>query len=389
MVLNYHGVSVTPSELNTWLSNNTDSIGHQGGFSSGGWVTWDSIAVYGARNLGHAIDFTFAGWSDTTFATLRSLICKYGPQVVRVKDDGSHFVLAYGFTANNSTVLIHDPAGGVSTRLDTSDPARPYHNRFLGIRQLRGPEYTVETQDGTIIATFHSPGEIVLTDPSGTRVGRDAATGALLQEAPGSFAGTDPLGEDEADGSTNPDPDPIKIAGIVGAPAGTYTVTVTGTGAGYYQLLVSLRPQAWQNGTALNASNVPITPGEVHTYRFDYDPVTGSAGTTFAGGFLGGGQNASVNGLLSFAAPAQKVTQVGPSASTFPMRIFYAPGVEANSFTATANTANITSLFHPVPGTSEVVQIPLVAGKNTVKLSIHGTVGSHSGTDQDAIIFNK
>lgn len=83
-----------------------------------------------------------------------------------------------------------------------------------------------------------------------------------------------------------------------------------------------------------------------------------------------------------------KVTIVTPGTPTYPLRIFYGPGVTPGSFTATMNATSIASLFHPVPGTSEVVQVPLAAGKNTLKVSIKGTAGSHSGTDQDALIFN-
>lgn len=173
----------------------------------------------------------------------------------------------------------------------------------------------------------------------------------------------------------------MKFAGIHTPVAGTYTVTVTGTGTGTHQLDVALRTQNWRNGTSLDVGDIPITPVEVHTYRFDYDPVSGSSASDFAGGFLGGGQNAAVNTLLSYAAPAQKVTTLTPGAATFSLRIFYAPGVTPASFTATMNATSIASLFHPVPGTSELVQVPLAAGKNTRKLSIQGTAGSHKGTD--------
>lgn len=387
IVLNYHQATTTVTGVNSFLTTHTDSTKHTGGFIGRGATQWDSVATYGTSLLTGGIAYDAINYSDTSRAVLRSLICKYGPQVIAVKNT-SHFVVAYGVTDGSNSVLVADPAGGIYTRLDSNDVHRPYNNQFNGIRRLVGPQYAATLQDGTILATFHSPGEIYLTDPSGRRVGIDPLSGSTYNELTGGFQGTEGLGDDDPDGTTHPDTNPVKFAGIHAPVAGTYIVTVTGTGTGTYQLDVALRTQDRQNGTSLGATDIPITPGEVHTYRFDYDPVSGSSASDFGGGFLGGGQNALVNTLLSYAAPGQKVTTVAPGTATFPLRIFYAPGVTPASFTATMNSTSIASLFHPVPGTSEVVHVPLSAGKNTLKLSIQGTAGSHSGTDQDALIFN-
>jgi hypothetical protein len=69
------------------------------------------------------------------------------------------------------------------------------------------------------------------------------------------------------------------------------------------------------------------------------------------------------------------------------MMIFYGTGLNASSFGAVLNGVDVGAMFHPTPGGSETVVIPLAAGRNVLKLSAKGTVGTRSTSDADQLVF--
>ena len=58
-----------------------------------------------------------------------------------------------------TTHLINDPNGGVATTL-----AARYANTYGSVRRFGGPEYTYTDITGIVIR-FHSPGELLITNP--------------------------------------------------------------------------------------------------------------------------------------------------------------------------------------------------------------------------------
>ncbi len=112
MILGYHGVSVLPSTLNTWLINYKDSKGGPLGYDKDGGIYWTAVSAY-AKSLGKTVSFLgIAG-------NLEYQICKYGPQITSVKNK-SHWVTPTGRDADRTTYLINDPAGGITTTLAVS-----------------------------------------------------------------------------------------------------------------------------------------------------------------------------------------------------------------------------------------------------------------------------
>lgn len=113
---------------------------------------------------------------------LNQLLFQYGPQMigtkVNKKNEPGHWVTATGHNIEETTLLINDPDGGKVTTV-----ADEYSNRWSHIRPFSGPEFVVTDNSGITIR-FHSPGELVLTNPDGRRVGFDPISGTKFSEIP-------------------------------------------------------------------------------------------------------------------------------------------------------------------------------------------------------------
>jgi hypothetical protein len=145
--------------------------------------------------------------------------------------------------------------------------------------------------------------------------------------------------------------------------------------------------------TEARFSDIPIVAGETHSYRFHFDPALVNqpgASLAISGAFSGGGQNATVDQLLSYARPGQKQTALPGGTTSYQIHIFYGPNLIPATFAADLNSSNVTSLFHPVPGGNELVAIPLLTGKGArtvLNLSATGLFGGKQSTDKDQLVF--
>src|SRR5258708_39710221 len=97
--------------------------------------------------------------------------------------------------------------------------------------------------------------------------------------------------------------------------------------------------------------NVPIGLGEVQTFTLNYSSTAGST-LQVTGGLNGGGQNPnSVNLFQSYAKPGDSHVTLATGTTSYTVVSFYATDVIASTFPATLGAIDITSLFHPHPGT--------------------------------------
>ncbi|MCK4579671.1 MAG: hypothetical protein KAU50_12835, partial [Candidatus Marinimicrobia bacterium] len=157
-ILNYHGVSVTPPALNTWLIDNK-------GYTKDGNVNPFAIAAYAVKVGG--IDFLYdTEGVNTTHdpqggGDLENLICEFGPQIIGVKGN-HHFVTMTGRDANKTTSKIIDPDGGDKATL----AAKGY--TVSGVRLFKGPGYIYKDMSG-IIVDFHSPGDLLIENSEGLK----------------------------------------------------------------------------------------------------------------------------------------------------------------------------------------------------------------------------
>lgn len=369
MVLSYHHITVDPPTLNTWLINHN-------GYDLRGNIYWDAVARYARTTTGHNDALTYLGPGGN----LENAICANGPAIVSVHN-GGHWVTAIGRDQARTTYLINDPNGGIESSL-----AARYNNTFGAVRRYSGPEFSITDVNG-LVFRFHSPGELLITDTLGRRTGTDPLTGQTFNEIPDSSYELVSL-DDETD-PDNPVPadDVTKDLELVRPPDGEYTLRVTGTGTGTYDLE---NRSADAQGTPSQATftNVPITPGAVHTYIIQHSKAPGST-VSVAGGFNGGGQRPrDVNKFLTYIAPGDSPVNLPAGTTTFSLLIVYGSTIIPSTFSAQLNGVDVTNLFNPVAGTSQMVNLPLASGKSVLQLSVNGNLPSRVATDSDRLIFN-
>jgi hypothetical protein len=381
MAMNAAGVPTTVLELNTWMNTN-------GGFADEGNLLFDRFQAY-AKSKGANVGYERL--DGVTPAALRSLICQFGPQVLEVKvkhagspDSTQHFVLATGIGADGNPTIA-DPGDG-------SDPSLAnYGNKYVSVRKMQRKEAITDTLADGLVISFYSPGEIMLTDPAGHRVGYDPTKGSLLSEiASGHYEQHAQYSSVSGDGIFDDDEHAQpKMIEVSNPTVGDYAVNVTGTGTGTYLLRIDgFGPGG--NTTGARFANVPITPGEQHAYTFHYDPSQmGQPGVSFplSGAFNGGGQSAASDKMLTYARPGQKTTTLPAGTTSYSMQLFYNAGLTAGTFSAVLNGIDITSSFHPTAGGNEIVSLALVSGRNVLKLAAKGVANGRNASDSDQLVF--
>jgi len=102
--------------------------------------------------------------------------------------------------------------------------------------------------------------------------------------------------------------------------------------------------------------------------------------------YLGGGEQADIDGFLSFAHPLEKTIKLPADSSAFNVTLFYGPSIVPQSFRATINDQPIAG-FTPVANTSETVSVPLLPGRNMLRLSVDGLTNGTTKTDRDRFVF--
>ena len=105
------------------------------------------------------------------------------------------------------------------------------------------------------------------------------------------------------------------------------------------------------------------------------------------GGFPGGGQSSTVNAFLSYSAPTESQIALPAGTTSYPLMVFYGPGIDPATFTAELNGVSVASLFTPTPSGMNVVNVPLVSGRNVLLLHVRGADGSRMPRDTDRFTF--
>ncbi len=368
MILSYHHFALTPPSLNGILVGIRDANDGPVGFDRSGGVNPEAAANY-ARQNGAKISYPIPGT-----ASLSQDICTYGPQLVRVPKNlrAQHWVTAYG-VKTDGTVLVRDPANRFTTLPSV-----------IAIRRFSGEQFTFNDQITGMRFTFHSPVEIFVTDPTGRRVGIDPITQTTFNEIPNAFYDND-AGEIDAETDT-PDPNPRKTLELFGDVDGDYLLTVTGIATGVYDADIYTIDSAG-NMPRTTIDQVPTSLNAVQTYTFHFEHAAASR-SALSGGFDGGGQRPSdVNKFLTYGNPASSSTTLPAGTTSFSLSIFYGKEILPATFSATLNGASITSLFHPAPGTMQMVNLTLAPGRNVLKLSTDGQLATRVATDTDRLVL--
>ena len=368
MILSYHDIKgssgglITPKELN-------DKLKEVGGYTLRSQIIWDSIAEI----TGGKVKFD----RSLSFSNIKNNICRYGPQPVSAEGslgfDESHWMVATGLN-NSNEYLVNDPK---------SSRDQYYGESWVPTNTTRGivgPE--IKTTDVSGISIWlHSPAELLVTDPQGRRLGIDPSTGESFKEIPSSLYGLSGV-TDQVTGHTR---EQSKILSFGKPIEGEYMLEAIGTGTGSYDLEIHAMDNTSQRSSAM-VLQVPIVPGERHAYRFNFSGAS-TAPLDFIASYLGGGQNTKVNSILSYSAPQFSKTTLPTGTDTYTASIFYSRNIIPQSFQAELNGTDISSIFHPMSGTNERVALPLVSGRNVLKLKVEGDIGSRIATDSDRLVF--
>jgi hypothetical protein len=360
MVLSYHGVAVDPATLNTYL------IDH-GGYTNMGDVLPQVAMRYASEN-GVRIQFP-----ARSVGALPRNICTYGPQLGHVINRG-HWVAAYGQNDALTSYLVRDPDGGRLTSLPG----------FTTTRLFSGPQFNFTDSLCGIRFDFHSPVELYVTDPLGRRAGYDPVTGTVYNEIPDASYDTE-LGLEDAETGEPPE-DFGRSLELYGDADGEYTLSVTGTATGTYTA------EMWSfdlggNYPKTELGPIPTSQGEVHTYLIDFHKADATQ-THLGGGFDGGGQRPrDVNRFLSYGNLSGNQVTLAAGTTSFPLFVFYDTAILPATFSAILDGVDVTFLFHPTPGGRESVTLPLVSGRNVLKLSVDGQLPSRTATDTDRLVL--
>lgn len=381
MLYNYHGLAADPLDVNVWLGDNE-------GYSTGGSLRYEAIPKYAqANNVNMTFEKHIGPDDPDKDAQLEDAICRFGPQIVALlldiepdnpdNDLAGHRVLVTGRNADRTVWQVMDPWEGY---IGGWDPPRHGEN-FIDSWVFKGPDKTFTHQNGVEIS-FHSPGELVLTSPLGQRTGYDPIQGVSYNEIPGAVYQEDTIGP--VDPAIPPNETKVLLVPV--ADVGDYSLRVVGTGLGYYSLNITTQDPLLNSGS-FDLTGVPISPGEVHDYSFNNeDPA---AGPELAGLFDGKGQRpADVNRFLTYVSPTQVTTTVpaaNPAVAT--LMVVYGKAITPGTFSADLNGLDVTSLFNPTPGATQRMVLALQPGRNVLKLSVSGQIGSRSGTDTDRLVF--
>lgn len=368
--LNHYDIPATPLDLNDFLTQNN-------GFNyQNGEIRYQLLPVYAVLKgkPNRITDVLRVEASED----ISSSLCNYGATLCRVHNN-THMVTAYGLDIDFlgvATPKVIDPNGG-NLRLLT----KAYYTGIDYFLRILGAEYSFTRR--SISFQFYSPVEVFVTDPLGRRKGLDPRTNTRYNEIPNSFygrAGT--IGPE-----VGPDYHPPLVLEVNGPASGEYTLTVVGTGNGTYRSTFD----GYDDNLNVSTTHIPsiaTAPGVVHTYKINFTGTVGSQ-LEVAGNFDGGGQRPrDVNKFLSYINPTDTSTVLPTGTTSYPLTIIYNKAVVTNSFQATLDGADVSSLFNPKPGSLETVNVPLQSGKHTLILSIEGNLSNRTAKDTDRLILD-
>jgi len=407
MLLTYHGYSATPSY--SVLPGSTNGLNmYLNGLGLLGYDHDSNVNPEGLNSFAKSQQSSFvevdrkACIGPACDSAIYADVCSLGPQMLGVNDTGNtypscsnpplgcpragqltldHWVTVVGQPDDKRSWIIEDPAGGLQ---DTTTALQGY-TPYLAYRAFSGPEFN--NPPNAIGISLFSPAELILTDPSGNRVGLDPVTDTSYDEIQGSGYIASFLTDDDAIGIAQGQADAPEVKELrdTHPQAGQYTITVTGTGAGTYSMPVYLTDQnGVTNFTELD--NIPTNAGVVHKFTFTY---TSPFPSSTPGPVALSGAISSANQFLGFASPFVAATLVPSGVNNFPLLIFYGSTTYPGTFAASLNGQDIHTLFSPAPGTFQGVNIPLPNGESTLTLQINGITSSGQvTTDTETLLFD-
>jgi len=424
MALNFNGVGplpgpspLNPGSLNTFMISAGTYDGHL--------VSWDattsevSDSTVNTLHPNASLEFNSMGISTSSlppslggsgFDVARQLldkaICLGEPMVVGVKlkilphghREAGHFVVVTGRQLNSAGQVqytIQDPASkGDRTTLDFYN----FYFDFTGCASLNNctpAKITATTpifrtvgyvqdpmEDLGALTVSSDAADILMTDGSGLQSGFDATAGQEVQNIARSSYLASSIDNDETDTISL---DSGQYVNIIQPASGVYNVLLQPRGTGDFSASVRGISEDGKPQPRIIISGISqIAPASL---VITYNPTPGST-LGILGGFAGGGQRPrDVNQFLTYISPSDSPTSLPAGMTSFPLQIVYGSPIIPSTFSAVLNGADITSLFTPVPGTLERINLALQSGRNVLRLSVIGNLPGRQAEDTDELVF--
>jgi hypothetical protein len=125
----------------------------------------------------------------------------------------------------------------------------------------------------------------------------------------------------------------------------------------------------------------PACPGDEYP-----DDGDGNEDSIFFGTLFEGEVEAQ-NQLLTYSAPLQDQFHQADGPRELEMIIHCHADIDPKSFVVTPQRHGIRALFHPVPGTSETIRLPLDVGKNRIELQVRRRFAPPVKPGQSGAVF--
>jgi len=262
------------------------------------------------------------------------------------------------------------------------DTAKVKMGKPGGIDTVSLPKSRGERDYSSIQIGFFYLGEMLIVDSMGRKTGFDVTDRSTYQEIPNSSYIKRYI--ENPHGGSRPESKQLEI---MRPDAGDYRLDITGTSDSTYNLGIACYCN--QSGTAPSLSDfdgISLITGEVHIYMLNFDK-TPEAKSIVTGGFDGGGSEESSveDKFLSYVNVTETNTTLPPGTQGFNLFIIYGKTVLPETFVATLNASDVSNLFTPKIGGYDIVSIPLVAGENSLALSITGA--DAGAQDTDSLMF--
>lgn len=280
-----------------------------------------------------------------------------------------------------------DQADAQQTAQNSEDTARVSTGQLPDAQSAEAASQktvTTGTRDvSSIFIGFEAPGELLLTDPQGRRVGLDPVTGESTQEIPNASYYREYI--EDIDGQGGPESKQLEV---MTPPSGDYKIVVSGVEDSLYNIgIFCFDSNKGSIPSRSDFGRIPILPTATHAYTLSFDK-TSAAQCFVAGGFEGGGESSDIDRLLSYVNITADKTDLPTGTSNTNLFVIYGKTVVPESFEASLNGGDVSNLFKPAAGGHEIVSIPLKAGKNELKLSVNGDIAGEINTDTDNLVFH-
>ncbi len=256
---------ISPALLDDWLSVNN-------GYNQKGELFWNKIEGFVKSRTSQAVKFNYGAFVSTTvseqnvFTGVDNSLTNNIPSIV-MTHDGSHFLVVYG--KDGQRYKVRDPSWYDTNYLDEPGPATPtlkmYANRLGGFNTYE--KVSRSTSLSSILFILGSPAELVITDPTGKKLGYNPTTNTSYNEISGATYWTQSFLAPELVGVVNPDES--KYVWIPYPISGEYKVEVIGVSNGSYSLDVSSYNNLDQSFVINRTGN--IAKDQVVEYKLVYD----------------------------------------------------------------------------------------------------------------------